>query len=242
MRPPQAVFRVRPCRPGACAAPGRHPDRQRQRIHAERQGRPGAVRRARFRRRRARSSPSAAPAEVAAKAPGARQVDVQGKTVLPGLIDAHGHVFGLGQMLTQLDLSQTHLAAGRPEGDRRLREAPIRARAGCAGAAGTRKTGSWAASRPRSTSMRSSATARSGSSASTATPAGPTAARWRRPASPKDRRTRPAARSCATRTAKPPACWSTRPRSWSTKVLPARPRPKGAPCSTARWARWRASA
>ncbi|QOL51265.1 amidohydrolase [Massilia litorea] len=46
-------------------------------------------------------------AEVAAKAPGARQVDLQGKTVLPGLIDAHGHVFGLGQMLTQLDLSAT---------------------------------------------------------------------------------------------------------------------------------------
>ena len=46
-------------------------------------------------------------AEVRAKAPGARQVDVGGKTVLPGLIDAHGHVFGLGQMLSQLDLSQT---------------------------------------------------------------------------------------------------------------------------------------
>ncbi|XYJ11089.1 amidohydrolase [Telluria sp. B2] len=46
-------------------------------------------------------------AEVNAKAPGARRVDVQGRTVLPGLIDAHGHVFGLGQMLTQLDLSQT---------------------------------------------------------------------------------------------------------------------------------------
>lgn len=46
-------------------------------------------------------------ADVTAKAPGARQVDMQGKTVLPGLIDAHGHVFGLGQMLTQLDLSQT---------------------------------------------------------------------------------------------------------------------------------------
>ncbi len=45
-------------------------------------------------------------AEVKAKSPGARQVDMQGKTVLPGLIDAHGHVFGLGQMLTQLDLSQ----------------------------------------------------------------------------------------------------------------------------------------
>jgi hypothetical protein len=46
-------------------------------------------------------------AEVAAKAPGARQVDMGGRTVLPGLIDAHGHVFGLGQMLSQLDLSQT---------------------------------------------------------------------------------------------------------------------------------------
>ncbi|MGJ7918763.1 amidohydrolase [Massilia sp. LXY-6] len=43
--------------------------------------------------------------EVAAKAPNARHVDLQGRTVLPGLIDAHGHVFGLGAMLTQLDLS-----------------------------------------------------------------------------------------------------------------------------------------
>ncbi len=44
-------------------------------------------------------------AEVAAKAPKARHVDMQGKTVLPGLIDAHGHVFGLGEMLTRLDLA-----------------------------------------------------------------------------------------------------------------------------------------
>ena len=43
--------------------------------------------------------------EVAAKAKNAKHIDVQGKTVLPGLIDAHGHVFGLGEMLTQLDLS-----------------------------------------------------------------------------------------------------------------------------------------
>ncbi|SFD74295.1 amidohydrolase [Massilia yuzhufengensis] len=46
-------------------------------------------------------------AEVAAKVKGARQVDMGGRTVLPGLIDAHGHVFGLGQQLTQLDLSAT---------------------------------------------------------------------------------------------------------------------------------------
>jgi predicted amidohydrolase YtcJ len=45
--------------------------------------------------------------EVAAKAPRAHHVDMQGRTVLPGLIDAHGHVFGLGQMLTELDLSGT---------------------------------------------------------------------------------------------------------------------------------------
>ncbi len=40
-----------------------------------------------------------------AKAPNAKYVDMQGKTVLPGLIDAHGHVFGLGEQLTQLNLS-----------------------------------------------------------------------------------------------------------------------------------------
>ena len=46
-------------------------------------------------------------AEVGAKAPQAKHVDMAGRTVLPGLIDAHGHVFGLGEMLTQLDLSAT---------------------------------------------------------------------------------------------------------------------------------------
>src|SRR5690348_3148564 len=46
-------------------------------------------------------------ADVNAKAPQAKHVDMAGRTVLPGLIDAHGHVFGLGEMLTQLDLSAT---------------------------------------------------------------------------------------------------------------------------------------
>ncbi len=48
-----------------------------------------------------------ASADVAAKAKNARRIDMQGRTVLPGLIDAHGHVFGLGQQLTQLDLFST---------------------------------------------------------------------------------------------------------------------------------------
>jgi predicted amidohydrolase YtcJ len=46
-------------------------------------------------------------ADVAAKAPAAKHVDMHGQTVLPGLIDAHGHVFGLGGVLTQLDMSGT---------------------------------------------------------------------------------------------------------------------------------------
>lgn len=47
-------------------------------------------------------------AEVAARAaPNARRIDMQGRTVLPGLIDAHAHVFGLGGVLTQLDLAPT---------------------------------------------------------------------------------------------------------------------------------------
>ncbi len=44
---------------------------------------------------------------VASKAPGAKHIDAGGKTLLPGLIDAHGHIFGLGTMLSQLDLVGT---------------------------------------------------------------------------------------------------------------------------------------
>ncbi len=33
-----------------------------------------------------------------------RKVDLQGKTVLPGIIDAHGHMLGLGENLMQVDL------------------------------------------------------------------------------------------------------------------------------------------
>lgn len=42
--------------------------------------------------------------QVAAAAPGYKRIDVQGRTVLPGLIDAHGHVFGLGQVATAAEL------------------------------------------------------------------------------------------------------------------------------------------
>ncbi|MFA9218797.1 MAG: amidohydrolase [Sphingomonadaceae bacterium] len=41
---------------------------------------------------------------VAAKVPKAQHIDAQGKTLLPGLIDAHGHVFGLGELATSVEL------------------------------------------------------------------------------------------------------------------------------------------
>lgn len=44
-------------------------------------------------------------AETAARAPAARHVDGGGRTLLSGLIDAHGHVLGLGRSLTSLDLT-----------------------------------------------------------------------------------------------------------------------------------------
>ncbi len=45
-------------------------------------------------------------ADVAVKVPQARHIDANGKTMLPGLIDAHGHVFNLGVVATQLELRQ----------------------------------------------------------------------------------------------------------------------------------------
>lgn len=51
-------------------------------------------------------------AQTAAALPGAKHVDAQGKTLLPGLIDAHGHVFGLGEIASGVDLfSPTSLPA-----------------------------------------------------------------------------------------------------------------------------------
>ncbi|MRV73365.1 amidohydrolase family protein [Duganella sp. FT92W] len=44
---------------------------------------------------------------VAKSAPNAKRIDMQGKTVLPGLIDAHGHVFGLGEISTAVLLYGT---------------------------------------------------------------------------------------------------------------------------------------
>ena len=39
--------------------------------------------------------------------PSGRRVDVGGKTLMPGLIDAHGHVMGLGELALKVDLNGT---------------------------------------------------------------------------------------------------------------------------------------
>lgn len=46
-------------------------------------------------------------AELAVQYPGVEVVDLEGKYVLPGLIDAHGHVLGLGRIRQQADLVGT---------------------------------------------------------------------------------------------------------------------------------------
>src|SRR5438477_308388 len=44
---------------------------------------------------------------LALKGPATRIIDAGGRAVLPGLHDAHGHVLGLGQQLSELDLRGT---------------------------------------------------------------------------------------------------------------------------------------
>ncbi|SOY64939.1 amidohydrolase [Cupriavidus taiwanensis] len=50
-------------------------------------------------------------AALRAQYPGAQRIDGQGKTLLPGLIDAHGHVFRLGFKTTEISLSGTRTLA-----------------------------------------------------------------------------------------------------------------------------------
>ena len=110
------------------------------------------------------------------KYPRAERIDAGQATVIPGLIDAHGHVMGLGYALMRADLVGTR---DKAEVVRRLRDyaAPGRTMPGCWAAAGTRTTGRKKSSPPPPISMPPFPTARSGWSAWTAMPAGPTAPR-----------------------------------------------------------------
>ncbi len=48
-----------------------------------------------------------AAASLVAKYPGAIKLDLDGATIVPGIIDAHGHLLGLGQSLLNVDLRGT---------------------------------------------------------------------------------------------------------------------------------------
>lgn len=101
------------------------------------------------------------------------KLDGDGRTLMPGIIDAHGHVMGLGFSLLTLDLSGTKsleeaLAKIKAYADE------IPAARGSSGADGTRRNGVWAAFPPLPISTQSCPIARSGSKGSTAMPAGRT--------------------------------------------------------------------
>lgn len=66
--------------------------------------------------------------EMGREFPGARRIDLGGKTVLPGLIDSHGHLYGLAVAFTRANLAGTtsradvmdrlrEFEAGLPEGE-----------------------------------------------------------------------------------------------------------------------------
>jgi predicted amidohydrolase YtcJ len=47
------------------------------------------------------------PEALALKGPATRMLDAQGRTVLPGIVDAHGHLLGLGLSLASIQLADT---------------------------------------------------------------------------------------------------------------------------------------
>ena len=72
-----------------------------------------------------------------------------GKTVLPGFVDAHGHVLDLGFRAMSLDLSGDQVAGGGAGRRSAPMPRPIPTRAGSAAAAGTRKFGGSGGFRPQ---------------------------------------------------------------------------------------------
>ena len=52
-------------------------------------------------------------AALTRKYPDATQIDGHGRTLLPGLIDAHGHVLDLGIKATQIELTRTRASLTR---------------------------------------------------------------------------------------------------------------------------------
>jgi predicted amidohydrolase YtcJ len=155
--------------------------------------------------------------QTAAALPRAEHIDVQGKTLLPGLIDAHGHVFELGEISSGVELYSPSSLNGAVKAVADFARSHPK-NAWIIGFGWNQEI--WKLGRF------------------------PTAAEL--DAVVKDRPVllhrvdghaiRPAARSSATPAASLPACWSTRPWNWSTRWCRCQRRSRRAP----RWMwRWR---
>ena len=88
--------------------------------------------------------------DLKAQYPNARIIDAHGATMLPGLIDAHGHIIDFGLGMARVALEDTHSLAEALT--------HIRKRPGYWAAAGTNSCGTCSAFPPRPSSMRLSPT------------------------------------------------------------------------------------
>ena len=81
------------------------------------------------------------------------RIDMKGRVVLPGMIDAHGHVMELGFRAMELDTVGNDVARRRAEPDQGLCRRQSGAEMESWAGGGTRKSGSWDASPPPRSSM-----------------------------------------------------------------------------------------
>ena len=104
------------------ARAGAEPGRQRQRLHDRRRRAAGPLRGDADRRRR--QGEGALPARRAAAGADRARIDGRGRTLIPGLIDAHGHVMGLG-MSALRSISATPIRSRRRRPGSALMPPPI---------------------------------------------------------------------------------------------------------------------
>jgi hypothetical protein len=145
--------------------------------------------------------------------PRAQSIDGGGGTLLPGLIDAHGHVIDLGFEAVQIQLVGTpSLAAAQERIRAYVQTHPDRSWV----TAGTKSSGVLGASRWPASSMRSCPIGRRCYTGSTAMRCGRILRRYARPGSRLRRKTPSAAGSSAMPPANRVVCWSTK--RWNSSI------------------------